>query len=136
MNANQLVAYNLGRLRRELGLTQEQAAAQLEPWRGQRWSKASFSIAERYAFESASRRREFDANDLLALSKAFKRPISWFFELPDGVDEVTAGEPLEVSRTVSRRELAEATAPPTDWEAKKHAAMLRHIADDLEKRSK
>jgi transcriptional regulator with XRE-family HTH domain len=135
MNANQLVAYNLGRLRRDEGKTQEEAAAQLEQWRGQRWSKATWSIAERYAFEAASRRREFDANDLLALAAAFKKPIGYFFELPEGVDDIAAGESHEVSRRVGRAELAKLTAPPTDWEAKQHATTLRKVADALEKRS-
>lgn len=133
MNANQLVAHNLGRLRRDRNLTQEQAAAQIWPWRGEKWSKASFSIAERYALEGPSRRREFDANDILALALAFEVPISELFQLPDGTDEVAAGD--DARNRISRRRLEEATSPRTDYVVKQHVASLRQIADDLEKES-
>jgi hypothetical protein len=79
MTANQVVAHNLRRAREEWNLTQEQAAVQLEPWLGTKWSKASFSIAER-SVDAGARGRQFDANELLAFSLAFRRPIAWFFE--------------------------------------------------------
>ena len=50
---NQIVAYNLAEARALRGWTQEQAAAELEEYVGSRWSKATFSAAER-----------FDASDL------------------------------------------------------------------------
>lgn len=132
MNANQLVAHNLGRLRREKGWTQEVAASYLWPWRGEKWSKASFSTAER-SVEGDSRRREFDANDILALACAFDVPIGELFRLPHGSERVSAGD--DVQRPVSRRELEAATSPPTDYVARQHIADLRRIADDLEKES-
>ncbi len=44
---NQVVAYNLTRAREHRGWTQDEAAEALAPYLGTRWSKASFSQAER-----------------------------------------------------------------------------------------
>ena len=44
---NQIIAYNLTEARGLRGWTQEEAAAKLEPYVGARWSKATFSSAER-----------------------------------------------------------------------------------------
>ena len=44
---NQLVAYNLARIRKQQGLTQEQTVELLTPFLGARWSVASLSAAER-----------------------------------------------------------------------------------------
>jgi len=86
LTPNQIVAENLYRARILRGWTQEQAAEVLEPYLGVRWSKATFSAAER----SVSRRdriREFTADELVAFSRAFLLPIPWFF-LPPGPDLV------------------------------------------------
>jgi transcriptional regulator with XRE-family HTH domain len=81
---NQLVAVNLYLARTLRGWTQEQAAAELEPHLGVRWSKASYSAAERSA--AGDRIRQFTADDLWAFSKAFDLPLTWFL-LPPRPDE-------------------------------------------------
>ncbi len=52
--AHQVVAYNLTRARELRGLTQDAAAAALEPYLGVRWSKVGFSQAERSSPASSS----------------------------------------------------------------------------------
>ena len=95
MTANQLVAYNLRRARELRGLTQEQAAEQLEPYLGRRWSKATFSAAETSV--TSGRTREFSADEILAFSAAFAVPPGWFYLPPPEGDalreDVTAGGP-------------------------------------------
>lgn len=81
LTPNQLVAYNLARIRREKGLTQEQAAELLVPYVGALWSKTVFSQAERSV--TGTRVREFSADDLVAFSRAFEVPLAWFFMPPD-----------------------------------------------------
>lgn len=81
LTPNQLVAYNLRRARELRGWTQEQAAERLEPYIGVRWSKAVFSAAERSI--TGSRVRQFDADELVALSLAFDLPLTWWFLPPD-----------------------------------------------------
>src|SRR4051794_3911194 len=93
LSANQVVAYNLRRARG--AETQEQAAQRLENYLGRRWSKASFSDAERSA--ENGRTRVFDANELLAFSRTFGKPISWFFTAPDDVDQVWCATPGEAT---------------------------------------
>ncbi|MDQ3575795.1 MAG: helix-turn-helix transcriptional regulator [Actinomycetota bacterium] len=80
MTPNQVVAYNLMRARQLRGWTQDQAAAALEPYLGVRWSKASFSQAER----SVAGRfvRQFDADEVVAFARGFELPITWFFMPP------------------------------------------------------
>jgi hypothetical protein len=104
MTANQLVAYNLRRAREEARLTQGQASRLLEPYLGRRWSSASFSVAERSADEG-TRRREFNANELLALARAFEKPVVWFLTPPNDLEHVACGEPAEVTRKVGSGEL-------------------------------
>jgi transcriptional regulator with XRE-family HTH domain len=77
ITANQLVAANLRRARELRGLTQEQAAEQLEPYLGTRWSPAVFSAAETSV--RTKRVREFSANEILAFACAFELPVTWFF---------------------------------------------------------
>lgn len=103
MTANQVVAHNLKRAREQLNLTQEQAAVELEKYLGRRWSKASFSAAERSAEDG--RVRVFDANELLAFSRVFDESIGWFFTPPAGVDDVECGPLEDVTRRVGRDEL-------------------------------
>jgi hypothetical protein len=72
-----LVAYNLMRIRKTLGLSQEQAAEQLEPFLGVRWSKAVYSAAERS--RSGKRVRQFSAAEVAAFSLAFGVPVFYFY---------------------------------------------------------
>lgn len=97
---DQVVAFNLRRARQLRGWTQAQAAEQLEPFLGERWSPAVFSAAER-SYEGP-RIREFTASHLLALSRGFDLPITWFYEPPSldaeitsrGSSEIISGEDL------------------------------------------
>lgn len=86
LTPNQLVAWNLTRARQLRGWTQEEAAERLEPHLGERWSRATMSMAERSI--DGSRIRRFDADDLLALSQAFDLPITYFLVPPPWVSDI------------------------------------------------
>ena len=77
---NQVVAYNLWRARSIHGWSQEQAAERLEPYLGERWSRAVFSAAERSV--AGKRVRQFSADDLVAFAAGFDLPIDFFFWPP------------------------------------------------------
>jgi hypothetical protein len=80
LTPNQIVAYNLAQARTWKGWTQEQAAAELEPYLGTRWSKASVSAAERSV--DGQRVRQSSADDLVAFSRCFGVPVGFFFLPP------------------------------------------------------
>lgn len=80
LTPNQVVAYNLAQARLLRGWTQDQASAALEPHVGKRWSKATFSAAERSV--DGERVRQFDADEVVAFARAFDLPVSWFFLPP------------------------------------------------------
>jgi transcriptional regulator with XRE-family HTH domain len=97
LTPNQIVAFNLAEARSLRGWTQEEAAERLEPYLGTRWSKGSFSAAER-SF-TRERVRQFTADDLFAFAKAFNLPVSWFLLPPDeggGRRGSLTGEDLEL----------------------------------------
>ncbi|MGE0705338.1 MAG: hypothetical protein AB7P22_15530 [Vicinamibacterales bacterium] len=77
---NQIVAFNLSEARALRGWTQEQAAAELEQYVGSRWSKATFSAAERSV--DGRRVRQFTADEIVAFSRCFRLPIGFFFMPP------------------------------------------------------
>lgn len=77
---NQIVAFNLSEARALRGWTQEQAAAELEQYVGARWSKATFSAAERSV--DGRRVRQFTADEIVAFSRCFRVPIGFFFMPP------------------------------------------------------
>ena len=77
---NQLVAYNLARIRKQQGLTQDQTVELLTPFLGMRWSVASLSAAERSV--DGKRVKEFNADELIALSRAFDVPLALWFTPP------------------------------------------------------
>lgn len=79
---NQVVAYNLRRARLLKGWSQEQTARRLAPHLGVRWSRASYSLAER-SFERPDRIRNFAADEVVAFALTFDLPILWFFFPPD-----------------------------------------------------
>lgn len=83
------VAYNLNRARRLLGWTQQQAAEKLEAYLGERWSKATFSAAER-SVAHPGRVRQFSADELVAFAATFELPVSFFFEPAPGHTSVAA----------------------------------------------
>ena len=89
LDINQVIAYNLMRVRKALGLSQEQAAERLEPHLGVRWSKAVYSAAERsYA---GKRVRQFTAADVASFAAAFQVPLLYFFLPPKPEDREAAG---------------------------------------------
>lgn len=85
--ANQMVALNLARARKLKGWTQEQAASELEPYLGTRWSAATMSQVERSV--AGERIKQFSVDELVALSRAFDLPITWFLVPPR--DEALSG---------------------------------------------
>jgi hypothetical protein len=135
ITANQLVAANLRRARELRGLTQEQAAEQLEPYLGTRWSPAVFSAAETSV--RTKRVREFTANEIVAFASVFELPVTWFF-LPaetNGFARVRCGG----ARELAPGELVDALFPyggNTDVAVrlvgiiKRLPAKLRSAADD------
>ncbi len=60
--------------------TMERAAAELEKYIGARWSKATFSAAERSI--DGRRVRQFTADEIVAFSRCFGVPIGFFFMPP------------------------------------------------------
>lgn len=80
LDANQVVAYNFRVAREWRGWTQDETAAELEPYLGQKLKKASISAIERSV--ESDRRRVFTAQEILAFSLGFKWPIIWFFMPP------------------------------------------------------
>jgi transcriptional regulator with XRE-family HTH domain len=82
IDLNQVVAYNVREARLLRGWTQEELAAQLERFLGQRLTQAGISSIER-AWDG-DRRREFDAHELLIFAMVFNLPIIYFLLPPPG----------------------------------------------------
>lgn len=81
LTINQIVSYNLMRARRSHIWTQHEVAQLLERYTGRTWSNASVSAAER-AWQGG-RPRKFDANELVAFSKIFDLPVTYFLLPPE-----------------------------------------------------
>ena len=79
VDANAVVAYNLGALRRRRGWTQQEVADRLSRLTGRPLGKVSISAMEH---SGDVRRRRFDAHDLYLLSVVFDVPIAYFFLPP------------------------------------------------------
>ena len=80
LTPNQIVAYNLAQARAWRDWTQEEAAEHLEPYLGTKWSKASFSAAERSV--DGERVRQFSADEIVAFARGFGLPVGFFFLPP------------------------------------------------------
>jgi hypothetical protein len=108
LDADQLVGYNLSLARRLRRWTQEEAAEHLEPYLGARWSKATFSVAER-SFQGG-RRKRFTASEIIAFAQGFSLPVAWFFmpPYPEDADSVQ-GKPYQTVPVVTREPLARGT---------------------------
>lgn len=78
---NQVVAYNVNYFRLRRGLTQEELGQRLEAITGRPWSKATMSAVERSW--DGNRIRQFDADDLVALSRALEFPVPALLLPPD-----------------------------------------------------
>jgi len=118
MTPNQLVAFNLWRARQLLGLTQEQAAERLEPYLGERWSKRSFSAAERSV--DGKRIKVFSADEIVAFAAAFDFPVSFFFAVPSS--EVTVAA-RGADKGLAPRKLVEALGHPGERHQERIAAL-------------
>ncbi len=77
---NQVVAGNLARLRQRRGLTQAEVARLLTSVAGNQWSEAMVAHAERSV--TGNRVREFTADDLVTLARAFDVPVLYFLTPP------------------------------------------------------
>jgi transcriptional regulator with XRE-family HTH domain len=77
---NQVVAGNLTRLRHRRGLTQAEVARLLTSVAGKEWSEAMVAHAERSV--TGNRVREFTADDLVTLARAFDVPVLYFLTPP------------------------------------------------------
>jgi transcriptional regulator with XRE-family HTH domain len=82
VNLNEIVAYNFRRARELRGLTQDEAADRLAPFLGTRLKQAAVSGIE--GAYGGAKRREFDAQELLAFACGFDLPIIWFLIPPPG----------------------------------------------------
>lgn len=129
LTPNQVVAYNLRRARERKGWTQDEAAERLEPFLGERWSKATWSSAERSA-ERDDRRRQFTADNLFAFTMGFGLDLKWFLQPPEGVTVVVGRETwaaapdwrrdiedavVKVNEALTGLHMAAGTAVPSDW---------------------
>lgn len=111
-SVNQLVAYNLMRIRRSKGWTQQETAEKLTRLSQRKWTAATLSAAERSW--QTGRSRQFDANELVAFSIAFSCPIPYFFVPLEqtGVDyTLIKQEDGTDIPTVSMEELIDAAVP-------------------------
>jgi transcriptional regulator with XRE-family HTH domain len=77
---NQVVAGNLNRLRQRRGLTQAETALKLSLVAGKEWTEAMVAHAERSV--TGNRVREFTADDLVTLARAFDVPVLYFLTPP------------------------------------------------------
>ena len=97
--ASQVVAHNVTRARELRGLTQAEIAERLSRFTGSNWSQATVAQAE--GSVGGQRVRQFTANELVALARAFDLPVLFFFLPPDdgegrlATDDAKAGLPWE-----------------------------------------
>ncbi len=108
---NQVVAHNLTRARLLRGWTQDQAAAELAPYLGFHLSAASFSAIERSI--AGTRVKQFTADELVALSRAFDLPLGWWFTPPDDGTMYTPTTSAPASTSTSSS--TSCSAPPTPF---------------------
>lgn len=81
LTPNQVVAFNLAKAREIRGLSQTEAGAALEQFLGTKWSKATFSAAERSI--DGKRIKTFSADEIVAFARCFGLSVCSFFEPPD-----------------------------------------------------
>jgi len=75
---NQLIAYNLRRIRVERNMTQTQAREATAPFLpGGEWSRVKWSAAERSV--AGKRIKHFDADEIFGLARGLGRPVGEFF---------------------------------------------------------
>ncbi len=107
MSPNQIVAYNLRNARLLQNWTQDTATEKLAPLLGVRWSKASYSAAERSV--TGTRIRQFTADEIVAFATAFELSVSFFLTPPPGVDTIAL--PAATTK-ITPAALADVVGPP------------------------
>jgi transcriptional regulator with XRE-family HTH domain len=91
---NQVVAGNLVRLRQRRGLTQSEVARLLSSVAGKEWTEAMVAHAERSV--TGNRVREFTADDLVTLARAFDVPVLYFLTpAPTGIFVYVPGSRID-----------------------------------------
>lgn len=85
---NQIVAHNMACRRIEVGMTQDQLAAELTVRTGRAWSKTTVSVLERS--RDGKKLRRFDADDLVAIADVLRVPIQYLFTGPGASNVVGA----------------------------------------------
>jgi transcriptional regulator with XRE-family HTH domain len=91
---NQVVAGNLVRLRQRRGLTQGEVARLLSAVAGKEWTEAMVAHAERSV--TGNRVREFTADDLVTLARAFDVPVLYFLTpAPTGIFVYVPGSRID-----------------------------------------
>ena len=104
MKPSQMIGLRVATARRDRGLTQRQLGQLLEPWLGRTWVKQSVSLAEQG-------RRNFTAEELMALCVCLRKPLSYFFHgNGEEVIEFTGGNMLETRDLPAIVEARELTA--------------------------
>lgn len=95
---NQVVAFNLARIREMKGLDMTTAAATVSHALGVSWSDRTYAQVERSV--TGAKIRQFTADDLVALAWAYNVPVGFFLTPPPidkgGREIVTAGYPHPV----------------------------------------
>lgn len=81
MTPDEVVSLNLGRARELRGWTQPEAAQNVSRYLGREWSAQVYGDAER-AWR-LKRVKVFSAEEIIALCRAFRLPLVWFYLPPD-----------------------------------------------------
>lgn len=124
---NQLVAFNLAQIRKQRGLTQEQTVEMLTPFLGVTWSVASLSAAERSV--DGKRIKEFNADELIALSRAFDVPPAFWFIPPPAAQQPRLAVPDALDQGLTVDSLLDIVFGRTDNRHTLEQALLTGVAD-------
>ncbi|MDJ0341770.1 helix-turn-helix transcriptional regulator [Streptomyces sp. PH10-H1] len=98
MSADGVASYNLLRARELRGWTQQEAAVRISETLGKPWSIAVYAAAERS--HRSARVKEFSTDELVAMSRAFRLPLTWWFLPPGPFSTITprnAGDDVAIS---------------------------------------
>ena len=108
---NQAVAFNLAKLRRNRGWSAEYTAEQLGQLLGRKISLASYSAIERSA--ETTRRKRFDADEIVAIACVFSVAIWTLFEAPKGSHLRLAGKAARAIIAEREKRLSATSTPGT-----------------------
>lgn len=128
---NQVVAYNVGRARALRGWTQEQAAHELSQHLEKRLSRASYSAIERSV--GGGRVKQFSADELVALARAFRLPMLWFFMPPPLDDDPGLHIPHATSRGIEFTEFLDVVFGTPDTRQPYRAAFRGWAAEAMDR---